>query len=292
LNPLRFVNRLKVGETVLAASAEHPSEVSWARKVDPFLTKSGGDIEVTVRREPVPQPGHLLFESEGVWRAYAQADGRVLLTFRVGKTIYKAALVDREVTRGEIFYPRRADGRGSRSAMNFPLDEMLFQHHWAHSGRVEVHSFGVRDRGGVLVFTGHSGAGKSTSAKIWHRFEPESPILSDDRILLDPRDRRRIVAHGTPWHGLGRFGTPKSGSLRALFFLEQAKVPEAVPLHPAEAAARLFTRAFPPIWDREATQKTVDACGDIAERVPSFLLRFRKDRSAIETARAAVAKRR
>jgi hypothetical protein len=33
----------------------------------------------------------------------------------------------------------------------------------------------------------------------------------------------------------------------------------------------------------------VNACGDVAERVPAFLLRFRKDATVIETARRAAA---
>jgi hypothetical protein len=86
---------------------------------------------------------------------------------------------------------------------------------------------------------------------------------------------------------MGRFGSTAKGDLRALFFLEQARVSEAVRLHPAEAAARLFTRTFPPIWDRPATERVVAACGDVAERIPAFVLRFRKDETAIQAARRA-----
>jgi hypothetical protein len=284
------VNRLRVGPTVLSVRGESPSPIAWPRRFGPFLVKRGNDIEVTVHREPGPAPGERLFESGGVWRAYRQADGRLLLTFRVGRTVYKKALLDPGVTRGEIFFPRPKEGRpGPRSALQFPLDEMLFQQRWARDGLLEVHSCAVRDRLGVLVFAGHSGAGKSTTARLWNHFEPRRTILSDDRVLLDPRARGPVRAFGTPWHGTGQFGSTASGDVRALFFLEQSQTCEAVRLHPAEAAARLFTRTFPPIWDREATSVVVGACGDVAERVPAFLLRFRKDATAIQTARRAAA---
>ena len=264
--------------------------ISWPRRFQPFVVAKGNDIEVTVRREPGPKPDELLFESGGVWRAYRQADGRLLLTFRVGRTVYKKALLDPSITRGDIFFPRPPKGApGPRSALQFPLDEMLFQQRWARDGLLEVHSCAVSDRTGVLVFAGHSGAGKSTTARLWNHFEPRRTILSDDRVLLDPRVRDGVRAFGTPWHGMGRFGSTASGEVRALFFLEQAGASEAVRLHPAEAAARLFTRTFPPIWDREVTTAVVDACGDVAERIPAFLLRFRKDATAIEAARRAAA---
>ena len=278
-----------MGPTILAAYATRPSEVAWPKRFAPFLCSTGGDIEVHVRRERIPPLGNLVFESEGVWRAYRQADGRLLLTFRVGRTIYKAALLDDSVARAQIYFPRKARGvAGPRSAMQFPLDEMLFQHRWAKDGLLEIHGCGVRDGSGVLLFAGHSGAGKSTLAKIWHTHVPDATILSDDRVLLDPRELSNVAAFGTPWHGTGRFGSRTNGRLRALFFLEQAPVSEATRLHPAEAAARLFTRSFPPIWDREATERIVKACADVAERVPAFLLRFRKDGSAIDAARRAV----
>lgn len=285
-----FVNRLGVGPTVLAARGERPSIIAWPRRFRPFLTAKGADIEVTVRREPGPRPGSLVFDSEGVWRAHEQRDGHLLLTFRVGATIYKSALLDPSISRGEIFFPRPRRGTPSpRSALQFPLDEMLFQQRWARDGLLEIHSCAVRDRSSVLLFAGHSGAGKSTTARLWNRLEPRCVILSDDRVLLDPRAPGPVRAFGTPWHGVGRFGSPARGDLRALFFLEQAKVSEAVRLHPAEAAARLFTRTFPPIWNRERTSTVVNACGEVAERVPAFLLRFRKDASAIEAARRAAA---
>ena len=283
-----FVNRLRVGETVLLARALTPSVIAWPRRFEAFRAFSGGDIEVTVSRHEGPAPGDLLFESGGVWRAYLQPDGRRLLTFRVGRTVYKSAVLDENITRGEIFFPRPRKGRpGLRSALHFPLDEMLFQQRWAKDGLLEVHSCGVQDRGGVLLFAGQSGAGKSTMARLWNHFEPRRPILSDDRVLLDPRGHASVRAFGTPWHGMGRFGSTASGPLRALFFLEQARVSEAIPLRPAEVAARMFTRTFPPIWDREVTSVVLQACGAVAERVPSFLLRFRKDETAIQAARRA-----
>jgi hypothetical protein len=289
---LPFVNRLRVGETVLEVRGENRSVITCPRRFGPFLVRRGFDLAATVLRQHGPEPSRagLLFDSGGTWRAYLQPDGRQLITFRIGRTIYKSMLLNEGITRAEIFFPRPPrGGTGRRSALDFPLDEMLFQRRWAHDGLIEVHSCGVKDRGGVLLFTGHSGAGKSATARLWNRLEPTHAILSDDRVLLDPRGLASIRAFGTPWHGMGRFGSTASGPLRALFFLEQARHSEAVRLHPAEAAARLFTRTFPPIWDREVTERVVNACANVAERIPAFILRFRKDETAIETARRAAA---
>jgi len=286
LSELRFVNRLKVGPTVMRVRAPKPSIISWPRRFAPFLAAAGSDIDIQVYREPGPKPAELLFESGGVWRAYRQPDDQLLLTFRIGRTVYKSALLDPSISRGAVYFPRpRNDRPAPRSALQFPLDEMLFQQRWARDGLLEIHSCGIRDGAGVLLFAGHSGAGKSTMACLWNALEPRGEILSDDRVLLDPRPAKAVRAFGTPWHGTGRFGSRQNGPLLAIFFLEQARVSEAIRLHPAAAAARLFTRTFPPIWDRDLTQGVIAACGNVAERIPAFLLRFRKDASAIEAAR-------
>ncbi len=284
----RFVNRLKVGDTVLEVRGNRKAWIAFPRRFAPFLRSKRCDIAVTVRREPGPPPGELRFDSGGPWRAYDQADGSHLLTFRIGGTIYKSIVLDHPITRGTIFFPRpKSPGRGPRSALSFPLDEMLFQRRWALDGLLEVHSCGIRDRGDVLLFAGHSGAGKSTTARLWSRREPRSVILSDDRVLLDPRGPAAVRAFGTPWHGMARFGVPVEAPLKAVFFLEQAKASAAVRIHPAEAAARLFTRTFPPIWNRDATDRVMAACARVAERVPAFILRFRRDGTAIVAARQA-----
>ena len=290
MSATRFACRLKVGGTVLHAEASRPEWIALSPRFDTFLVRRGADIAVKIEDRPGPPPGVLRFESGGVWRAYDQADGSLLLTFKTGRRIYKSALLNRSITEGAIFFPQIRSKPPLRiSALDFPLDEMLFQHRWSRDGLVEVHSCGIRDRGGVLLFAGHSGAGKSTTARLWTRLEPESLVLSDDRVVLDPRGRDTVRAFGTPWHGMGRFGSPAHAPLKALFFLEQARHSEAVRVHPAEAAARLFSGTFPPIWDRQATERVMAACADIAERIPAFRLRFRRDHTAIAAARRAAA---
>ena len=290
MSPFPFISRLKVGPTVLSVGGEAPSVIASPRKFAPFLVSKGGDIEMVVRRERGPKPGEVMFESEGVWRVYRQVDGRELWTFRMYGKIYKSVLIDPAIDTGEIFFPRpKIPGTGRRSALQFPLDEMLFQRRWSRDGLIEVHSCGVVDGGGVLLFAGQSGAGKSTTARLWNHFELRRTILSDDRVLLDPREPSQVRAFGTPWHGTGRFGSTAQAPLRALFFLEQAPRSEAAPLHPAEAAARLLTRTFPPIWDGLVMERVVRACAEVTERIPAFVLRFRKDETAIAEARRAAA---
>jgi hypothetical protein len=118
---------------------------------------------------------------------------------------------------------------------------------------------------------------------------PGTVVLSDDRIVLERRGRG-FRAHGTPWHGEGRFAAAESAPLRALFFLRHGRRTQVRPLDVADAASRLFARTFPPPWDAETVGKTLGVCGRVAAAVPAYDLSFRPDGSAVDAVRARLAR--
>ena len=69
-------------------------------------------------------------------------------------------------------------------ALSYPLDELLIMHRLTQEKAIELHSCGiVRPDGTGNLFVGHSGAGKSTTTRLWMERE-NVEILSDDRIIV------------------------------------------------------------------------------------------------------------
>jgi len=134
--------------------------------------------------------------------------------------------------------------------------------------------------GRSVLFCGVSGAGKTTTARLWRKHRPDALVLSDDRMAVRCR-RGRFWAWGTPWHGTGGFASAKGRPLGAVFFLAHAPRTAIRQVDIPAAAARLFARTFPPLWDRRAIYASLGACGRLAEEVPCYLLEFRPDRSAV-----------
>jgi hypothetical protein len=256
-----------------------------------FVVSHGADIALDLLEAPVPEPdaAALLFESGGVWRVHGQARG-LLYSFRatvLDPAVYKAVDIDRGLTRGRLYFPRQRARRLPGHPLAYPLDELLFQHRLAREGGLEVHACGVAERGRLLLFCGRSGAGKSTTARLWRRHRPQAEILSDDRIALRAR-AGRFIAYGTPWHGDGGFAKPGRAPLAAVFFLRQARRSAARRLSVPECAARLFTRSFPPPWDRRGVSRVLAACARVARETPAYELAFRPDASAVEAALAVL----
>ena len=284
--------RLRVGGLVLAVEADRPTAaLDPPPALVPFLVARGGDLRLTYTEEPPPLPGRseTLFDSGGVWRV-ERVKGGLLYSFRIRNRrppLYKVVSIDDGLRAGRLHFDRSP--RGPRFALDYPLDELLFQHRLAREGAVEVHACGVVWRGRALLFCGRSGAGKSTTARLWKRHARGARLLSDDRVVLRPAGRV-VRAHGTPWHCEGGFASPASAPLGAVFFLRHGRRTRLVPLGAAEAAARLFARSFPPPWDTEGLEGALDACADAAAAVPAFDLFFRPDRTAIAAVRTALAR--
>jgi hypothetical protein len=189
-------------------------------------------------------------------------------------------LIDRSFRKGVLFPDPRAPG-----GLPFPLDELLFQHHLARHRGLEVHASAVVLGGRAVLFSGDSGAGKTTLARLYA--SRGVSVLSDDRIALR-RSGRGFRAFGTPWHGSGRFASPEARPLKALFFIRQANQNSARRLGMVEATETLLRRAFLPRWDAAIVATALATCEALARRVPCFDLGVRRGRAVLRTVDAAL----
>jgi len=284
--------RLRVARVTLSlhARAGHP-RLALPRELRRFTARQGGDIrlEVVAAAAPAAAPASLLFDSGGLWRVYRHRRG-LLYLFREpvrGAPTYKAALVDRGWRKGVLYVPPVSGRLARRPVLDYPLDELLFQHHVARWGGMEVHACAVVIGGEAVLFCGASGAGKTTMARLFKKHRPSTRVLSDDRIIVREQ-RGRLWAYGTPWHGSARFASPAGRPLGAIFFLQQAERPAIVGMRHAEAATRLFACAFPPPWDAPSIHRVLALCARTASAVRCGVLRFRRGVTAVKSVVEAV----
>jgi hypothetical protein len=225
-----------------------------------------------------------LFSSGGLWSLFSEPDGYQFSfsTAFLGKTPYKAAWFDREFKLGKVLLSRcYFDTSRPVYPLEYPLDELLMMHRLSRGEGVEVHAVGIVDEAGLgHLFLGHSGAGKSTTARLWSA-RPGVRILSDDRIILRVQDGR-IWMHGTPWHGDAGISSPHCSLLSQVYLLEHGARNERVSLAPGKATAELFARTFVPRHCAEGLQFTLSFLDRVARDIPCSVFRFVPDESAVE----------
>jgi hypothetical protein len=229
------------------------------------------------------------FSSGGLWSAYTSSNGTKFYfsSPAVGYQPYKAAWFDSRFERGHVVVNRSAIPVGQPIfPLEYPLDELVMMHRLALGAGIEVHALGVADDDGSgYLFLGHSGAGKSTTARLW-RSEPGVRLLSDDRIILREHDGQYWM-YGTPWHGDAGVSSAGRARLTRIFVLEQAPAEQLLPLGQAQAAAELFARTFVPFYLKCGIQFSLEFLDQVTRSVPCATFRFTPTACAVEAIRHA-----
>jgi hypothetical protein len=239
---------------------------------------------------PTRQP---LFHSGGLWSLFEErVDNRegFRLNFQrpfPGEIPYKSAWFDRNFETGHLLLSRQffPDDRPIYP-LEYPLDEVLMIHHLACGYGLEAHAVGIVDEiGRGHLFLGHSGAGKSTTARLWLN-QPGVQILSDDRIILRAHGEK-IFMYGTPWHGDAGISSPDCAAVTNIYFLEQYRHNEIVALAPGVAAGELFARSFVPRHCGQGLDFSLGFIERVTRQIPCNIFRFVPRQSAVEAIRCA-----
>jgi hypothetical protein len=242
------------------------------------------EFEVSFAGRLDSAPGEPVFDSGGLWKLFRNSEGycfRFTSKF-IGPFPYKQATVTRDFRTGRIELSREYFAADEPvNPLEYPLDELLWIHRLALGDGVEVHGCGViAPDGRGMLLTGHSGAGKSTSARLWSR-HPASRVLSDDRVILR-QENGRIQMYGTPWHGDAGIAEAAHSSLDAIFVLQHGKVNELRPLGAAESTAELFARSFVPHHSSDGLSAALKFFHAVTASVPCFGFSFVPDFTAVE----------
>ncbi len=284
--------RLAIGAiTTTIISVDPGLALTVPAAVSRFLTAEGTpDIRVEAAWTDAPPAGTgaRLFDSGGLWQL-REAGDQLVWTFTsrtFGPEPYKTAIFDRAFSAGAVLLHRPYfAGAGAMYPLEYPLDELVMTN-WLALGRgIEVHACAVRDANGAgYLFAGHSGAGKSTIASLWHR-EPGVTVLSDDRVILRKRGGD-IWMHGTPWHGDEPLGFPVATRLTHGFVLEHASGNVRTAMSRPDTVAALFSRSFPPFYSPAGLDFSLGFLADVSGQAPFAALGFVPDAAILDFVRS------
>lgn len=144
----------------------------------------------------------------------------------------------------------------------------------AKQGGFLVHAASAIRRDRAFIFSGVSGAGKTTIS----RLAPPDVTLLTDEISYVRREGDRYFACGTPFAGeLARVGANQSAPLSALFFLEKGLRNSIEPIGPTEAIQRLMRNILFFAHDPELVKLVFQSACEFASVVPMHRLIFVPD---------------
>jgi len=296
------------------------ANVTLVPALEPFRVGTPApDIKIQVEwvESLRPQAKQEVFDSGSVWRLYEDGAGFQFdfsAPLLLGERPYKRLLVDRCFRRATLQMNEQCFAGTDYLAapLEYPLDELLIMHRLTQEKAIELHSCGIVRPGGTgNLFVGHSGAGKSTTTRLWTARE-EVEVLSDDRIIvrrdggaaggagehevLRLRDRsasptshsaqddkkKGMRMYGTPWHGEAAYASPGSARLARIFILEHGCGNMLTRLSPSQAVAELFARSFVPFHRHEYVDSALEFLQEVVDAVPCYRYAFQPNQGAVE----------
>src|SRR5258708_13434247 len=208
-------NQVRVGGVSLQFASGDSAAIALLPPLDQFQVEAGvPDIAIQVEWLPeLPvSPARQLFDSGYTWRLYDAESGLRFDFFApaFGRGPYKRLLINSQFSRARLQMNENSFAGMTRvpSPLEYPLDRLLIIHRLTQEKAIELHGVGIVGPDGASnLFVGHSGAGKSTTARLWTSLY-EVEILSDDRIIVREdkredaasRDATQIFMYGTPCH--------------------------------------------------------------------------------------------
>jgi hypothetical protein len=300
-----------VGGVSVQLAGRRSADVTLVPCLEPFRIETlVSDINIRVERvyRLSPPAGQQIFDSGTTWKLHG-GETEFQFDFNAamfGDRPFKRLLIDPNFRRATLQMNEECLANFPRSVepLGYPLDELLIMHRLTQEKAIELHGVGIVGPNGVNnLFVGHSGAGKSTTARLWTSLH-EVKILSDDRIIVrenagEVRENVRededksnpdnlcepstqLFMYGTPWHGEAHFALPQRAPLNRICILEHGRGNILTRLSRSQAVAELFARSFVPFHHHEYVESALSFLEQLAATIPCYRYSFEPDERAVE----------
>lgn len=145
-----------------------------------------------------------------------------------------------------------------------------------------LHSAVVSFDGDGYVFTGKSGAGKSTHAALWEKVIHTSCVINGDKPLIK-LENDGFYAYGTPW--CGKEGMQKNTKVKitGVCFVEQAEKNSIVKLNTTQVIGKIFNQTVY-MKNPELNERFMNLLNKFIEDIPFYILKCNISKEAVMTA--------
>ncbi|NCO67345.1 MAG: hypothetical protein COY75_09995 [Nitrospirae bacterium CG_4_10_14_0_8_um_filter_41_23] len=229
-----------------------------------FLTDKDPSLRVDINIRPIETPS-LLESTQVAIEHYVNGNILFFKGFR-GDIEGRVNLSSGEAEGVTIRVPFRFDA----------LLRILYSLWLVKSGGFLLHAAGVKDNDDAYVFSGVSGSGKTTVA----RLSEDNKVIQSDELIAIRSINGSYQVYGTPFMGeFARGGQNCTGDLRQIFLLKKDNRNFLAPLNQGQRLKELFQCILFFGENTNLLNTLFNLCTDIAEKIPFYQLHFLPDRS-------------
>ena len=149
-----------------------------------------------------------------------------------------------------------------------------------HDGMM-LHSSAVELDGRVYLFSGNSGAGKSTHTRLWQQvFGEKAMVINDDKPALRLLDGT-WYAYGTPWCGKDGINCNRKAPVAGICFMKQADHNAIRRLSDLEAMAKIMKQTQRKFRNPENLDLMLTHLEKLVQMIPVYELENRPEPEAV-----------
>ncbi len=160
--------------------------------------------------------------------------------------------------------------------LEYPLDGLILYYLTVIHGDIMIHASGVNNAGHGYLFSGVSGKGKSTMAKLWDN--SGAKVIHDDRLILrDTGNGYRMF--NTPVYNNDE---PLESSLNKIFIIEHGIENKLISTKGATAVSLVMANCIQHNWGTDIIAQLLGSVSIMCSSIPVVKLFFKPDRSVID----------
>lgn len=296
--------RLRIAETVILLQSSFPlvnlakgkRKASFGQAIDAFLSakKCKPDIIIEVK---VADSLPVITNIREIFVTYNYQNGEENWRLFRGKNVYvyksvlenrqQMMLVNKDFNRVVAYLPPKKNNARLWNAGDVVYDflQILLISYFAKEGKgVFSHAIGMKDcDGSGLIFAGKSGAGKTTMARLWHKYS-RAVVLNDDRMIIR-KIGNEFYVFGSPWHGEFndyRVSNMDGASANKIFFIYHNSTNKLRKISGREALGLLYPVIFPTFWDKGCLENILSFCCELVGKIQGYSLGFVNDKSIVK----------
>lgn len=157
----------------------------------------------------------------------------------------------------------------------YPLDGLVLYYLTVIKGDIFIHGSGVEYNNKGFLFTGASGRGKTTMAKLWD--ENGGKVIHDDRLIIRYIQGRHIM-YNTPVYNNDN---PSQSQLDKIFVIYHGARNDQQKLLGANALTNIMANCIQHNWSHDNINRLTGSLINMNNQLPVYKLYFQPDKSAI-----------
>ncbi|MCF8461949.1 MAG: hypothetical protein K9G46_14605 [Flavobacteriales bacterium] len=282
---------LRIADFVIEINQKDASAIKLDEGYQPFVVKvSETEVDLVVNafgqlpQEQLPT-GMLLYRAqmpEGeLWKVSKSEETYIFHVFDADEpgVLQQVCTTDSLFREWNVYMAFNTDEASTIDPLKYPLGPLLMYYLTVKHEAIMIHASGISDNGIGRIFTGVSGKGKSTTARIW--FEAGADVLNDDRLIIR-KEKKGYSLHNTPMFYADR---PRSSEFKAAYIIRHEKENVLEKLSGATAVSALAANCIQHGYDRKMVEHHLNFLSEMVNEISVQSLGFVPDKSVVQAVR-------